>query len=282
MAALLECQNTSLLGIPRMYSDERYRRWVLKQVKDPVVRQFWREFEDLDPRLIQEAIGPVLNKIVPVLAAPPLRNILGQVTSTFDVRFVMDNRRIFVANLAKGLIGDKANLLGSLLVTQFQLAAMSRASLPEAERRDCMLCVDEFSSFITDSFASMLSETRKYRLGLTLSTQFSTAIPPMVRDAAFGNCGTVASFRVGHADAELMSTHLGGPRAEELTALNNGEAVMRMIDRGKIAGPFMVRTLPPIEVPHGRRNRVVAQSRKRYTLPRKLVEDRIKRWMNST
>lgn len=174
VAALLDCENVSLLGVQRMLSDAKYRRWVVKQVKDPVVRVFWTtEFENYDRKFLLEAIAPIQNKVGQLLMSPHVRNILGQVRSRIDARFMMDNGRIFIANLSKGALGaDKANLLGALWVTQFQLAAMSRVDTPEADRRDFHLYVDEFHSFASDSFASILSEARKYRLCLTLSHQY--------------------------------------------------------------------------------------------------------------
>lgn len=189
VAALLDCQNVSLLGLQRMLSDARYRAWVVRQIKDPVVRHFWQsEFESHDRKTKAEMVSPILNKIGPMLMAPPIRNILGQVQSRIDARFMMDNGRIFVANLAKGKLGaDKANLLGSFLVAQFQLAAMSRADTPEETRRDFFLYVDEFHSFVSDAFAAILSEARKYRLCLTLSHQYprgQSGIRPQARLAS--------------------------------------------------------------------------------------------------
>ena len=165
VAALLDCENVSLLGVQRMLVDERYREWVVKQVKDPSVRSFWLdEFTSYDNRFLGEVLSPVRNKVGQLLMAPPMRHVLGQVASTFDPRFMMDHGRILIANLSKGRLGeDKSNLLGAILVTQFQLAAMSRSNIPEEKRRDFYLYIDEFHNFSTDSFASILSEARKYR-----------------------------------------------------------------------------------------------------------------------
>src|SRR5262249_37925201 len=159
-------QNVSLLGASRILVDARYRKWVVKQITDPMLRSFWfNEFENYDPRFQREAVAPIQNKLGAFLMNAPIRNILGQVKSKVDLRFMMDDQRILIANLAKGQLGeDKANLLGSLLTTQFQLAAMSRASIPEVLRKDFFLVIDEFHNFTTDSFASILSEARKYRL----------------------------------------------------------------------------------------------------------------------
>src|SRR5580698_4516332 len=171
VAALLDCDNTSILGIQRMLVDARYRRWVVRQVKDPAVRAYWeREFERYRPDFMQEAIAPIQNKVGQLVMSAPLRHVLGQVQRKVDPRFMMDNGRILIANLSKGLLGDeKANLLGSLLVSSFELAALGRVDLPESRRRDFHLYIDEFHNFTTDSFATLLSEARKYRLSLTLS-----------------------------------------------------------------------------------------------------------------
>jgi type IV secretory pathway TraG/TraD family ATPase VirD4 len=163
VAALLECQNTSLLGVQRMLADSRYRDWVVRQVRDPAVRSFWeKEFAGYDRRFLSEVISPVQNKVGQLLMSPPVRLAIGQVRSRLDPRFLMDNRRILIANLSKGRLGeDKSALLGALLVSQFQAAAMARAEVPEEGRRDFYLYIDEFHNFTTDSFASILSEARK-------------------------------------------------------------------------------------------------------------------------
>jgi len=199
-AALLDCENVTILGVQRMLSDARYRAWVVKQIKDPMVRSFWvNEFEHYDKRFLHEAIAPIQNKVGQLLMSPHVRNILGQVRSRINARFIMDNGRIFIADVSKGKLGaDKSNLLGAMLVTQFQLAAMSRADMPEEKRRDFFLYVDEFQSFASDSFISILSEARKYRLCLTLSHQYIDQLRPEIRDAVFGNVGSMVAFRVGH------------------------------------------------------------------------------------
>jgi Type IV secretion-system coupling protein DNA-binding domain len=163
VATLMECENASLIGISRLLSDPEYRRWALKQVEDPGLLSFWQyEFERYDERFLREAIAPIQNKVGRLLLTPVVRNIFGQVKSKVSARFMMDNRRIFIANLAKGAVGeDTANLLGALLVTQFEQAAMSRIDRGEESRADFHLVVDEFQSFATDSFEGILSEARK-------------------------------------------------------------------------------------------------------------------------
>lgn len=284
VAALLDCENVSLLGLQRMLSDPGYRAWVVKQVKDPVVRTFWEhEFESHDKRTKAEMVSPILNKVGPILMTPQLRNILGQVRNRIDARFMMDNRRIFIANLSKGKLGaDKANLLGSFLVAQFQLAAMSRADVQEEERRDFMLYVDEFHSFVSTSFTSILSEARKYRLSLTLSHQYLGQLKPEILDAVIGNVGSVVAFRMGHTDAEAFEKTFGGSFvASQFTGLDNGEVLAKILAAGKEGEPFTGRTLPPQGKRHGRRETIIRRSREKYALRRSEVEAKIRAWFGS-
>ena len=180
ISALAHCPNTSLLGLNRLLTDPAYRRWVVNQVTDPFLRDFWEnEYESWEPRFMREAIAPIQNKAGQLLLSPVIRNIIGQVRNKVSIPFVMDEGRIFIANLSKGEIGhDKSNLLGSLLITQFQLAAMARNRQPEHQRRDFYLFVDEFQNFATESFTSILAEARKYRLNLTLSHQYIAQLSP--------------------------------------------------------------------------------------------------------
>ena len=281
VTALLDCKNVSLLGLQRMLTDEGYRKWVVKQVKDPVVRSFWEhEFESHDKRTKVEMVSPILNKVGPILMAPQLRNILGQVKNRIDARFMMDNDRIFIANLSKGLLGaDKANLLGSFLVSQFQTAAMARAEKPEDERRDFMLYVDEFQSFVSDSFAVILSEARKYRLCLTLSHQYLSQLKEGILDAVLGNVGTLISFRVGHRDAEELEKAFGKTyTASHFAMLNNREVYAKPLVEGREGEPFLGKTLPPEPIRFSRRNTIISRSRAKYSTPRHVVERRILAW----
>ena len=282
VAALVECENVSLLGLQRMLSDTRYRAWVVKQVKDPLVRSFWvNEFEGYERKFLQEAVAPIQNKVGQLLMSPTMRNILGQVRSTIDARFMMDDGRIFIANLAKGKLGeDKSNLLGALLVTQFQLAAMSRADLPQKERRDFRLFVDEFQSFTSDSFASILSEARKYRLGLTLSHQYIEQVKPEVRQAVFGNVGSLVAFRVGQADAELLEREFGHAyNSSQFTHLNNYQVLVKLMSNGGYGEPFIGKTLPSLREKQGFRDTLIRRSREKYAIGRKTIENRILRWL---
>ncbi len=282
VAALLDCENTSLLGIPRMLSDAQYRSWVVKQIKDPMVKAFWvNEFDSYDRKFAQEAIAPIQNKVGQLVMSPAIRNILGQVRSKIDFRFMMDRKKIFIANLSKGRLGeDKANLLGAVLVTKFQLAAMSRATMPESERKDFLLSIDEFQNFSTDSFASILSEARKYRLCLTLSHQYMDQLRDEIRKAVFGNVGSIISFRVGPTDASFLEQEFGNGYAPgRFTELANHEVCAKLLIGGHYAAPFTATTLPPLSVNYGRREKIIRRSREKYAIRREVVEDKINRWI---
>jgi hypothetical protein len=274
--------NATILGAQRMLTDNRYREWVLRQVDDPMVRSFWEdEFAGYDKRLLSEAVAPLQNKIGQLVMSPILRNILGQVGNRIDLRQVMDRGKIFIANLAKGDLGeDKSNLLGSMLVAGFQFAAMGRSEVPMSERRDWFLYVDEFQNFATDSFATILSEARKYRLNLTLSHQYIGQLTEPVRDAVFGNVGTMISFRVSEADARMLSPEYGfEPRA--FTDLTNFEARVRPLVQGVQITPLLIRTEAGTQRSHGRRLSIIRRSRDAHGTRRALVENRISRWTGS-
>lgn len=282
IVALLDCQNTSLLGVNRMLTDERYRAWVIRQIKDPFVKNFWaEEFANYDPRFMREAIAPIQNKLGQFLMNPPIRNILGQVKSKINFRFMMDTGRVFIANLSKGKLGtDKANLLGSLLTTQFQIAAMSRADTPEHQRRDFHLFIDEFHNFTTDSFAAILAEARKYRLCLTLSHQYVDQLSPEVRQAVFGNTGTMISFRIGHTDAEILAKDFADtfiPR--QFVDLDRYQIFVRLMENGIASTPFAAKTLPAINNSHTWRQKLIERSRERFCASRNNVEAKLRQWV---
>ena len=282
ITALLDCQNTSLLGVNRMLTDDKYRAWVIRQIKDPFIKEFWEhEFASYDERFRREAVAPIQNKLGQFLLNPVIRNILGQVRCKVSFPFIMDNERLFIANLSKGKIGhDKANLLGSLLVTQFQLAAMRRASQPEEKRKDFHLFIDEFQNFTTDSFAAILSEARKYRLCLTLSHQYVDQLPLPIQRAVFGNAGTIIAFSVGYADAELLRKELGHTFSTNAIAeLWRFEAVVRLLQDGTSLTPFLAKLPPAVGNGCGRRDILTNLSRQRFSTPRAVVEARLDRWM---
>ncbi len=283
IAALLDCENASLLGVNRLLSDEKYRAWVIKQVKDPFIKEFWEhEFAGYDDRFRREAIAPIQNKLGQFLLNPVIRNILGQVKCKVSFPFIMDNQRLFIANLSKGKIGhDKANLLGSLLTTQFQLAAMRRASQPEEERRDFYLFIDEFQNFTTDSFAAILAEARKYRLCLTLSHQYVDQIALPIRQAVFGNVGTLLSFRVGNTDAEVLQKEFGNTfMAQQFVDLERFGVYCKILENGTNTQPFSGTTLQPLHIRDRRATAHIRHSRRKFARTRDETEAALARWQS--
>jgi len=283
VSALLDCRNATLLGVNRMLTDDAFRAKVARQIKDPFIRAFWdREYAGYDERFKREAIAPIQNKIGQFLMNPVVRNILGQVKSKVSIPFIMDNRRLFIANLSKGKLGhEKANLLGSLLTTQFQLAAMARSDVPEETRRDYYLFIDEFQNFSTDAFASILAEARKYRSCLILSHQYIDQLPLPIRQAVFGNVGTLVAFRMGNTDAEVMEKELGHAfPASFLADLDRFEAVVRLLENGANREPFRAKMLPPLQSLVGRKDKLIRRSREQFAVSRTVIEDKLNRWMD--
>jgi hypothetical protein len=281
--SLLEYPNTTMLGITRLLQDRDFRRRVTRKIEDPVVKAFWeKEFEVMQERTRTEAISPILNKVGQFLASPIIRNIVGQPKSTIDLRFAMDRGKIIIANLSKGKLGeDNSALLGAMLVTKFQIDAMSRADIPEKERKDFYLYVDEFQNFATESFATILSEARKYRLNLTMANQYIAQMPEEVRDAVFGNVGTLLSFQVGFDDAEYLSQQFAEEALPaDLVSLSKYTAYTRLLIDGMPSKTFSLDTLPPpeLEMEEDRKEKIRKVVRERYSKKREMVEDKIKRW----
>jgi hypothetical protein len=247
LLALLEFPGSTLLDVPKMLDDSVFRAHVLAQVQNAQVRRFWlREYQAYPARFRAEAIAPIQNKVGEFLVNPILRRIVGQPKSTFDLRRVMDDGKILLVNLAKGRIGeDTASLLGAMLVTKIGLAALSRADVAEESRRDFYLYVDEFPSFTTNAFASMLAEMRKYRVGLVLAHQYLTQLDEPMRDAILGNVGTTVAFRVGLTDALLFEKEFYPDfRASDLVSLPNYQIYLKLMIDGVVSKPFSALTLP--------------------------------------
>ncbi len=288
--ALLDTPGTTLLGIPRILVDKDYRRKIIDNVKDPVVRSFWiQEYENYNDRFRGEAIAPIQNKVGQFLSTSFVRNIVGQSKSSFSVYDVMNKGKILLVNVSKGRIGeDNAALLGAMLITKIQLAAMERVRIPEEERKDFYLYVDEFQNFATESFATILSEARKYRLNLTLAHQYVgqlvTETTTKVRDAVFGNCGTLIVFRVGATDAEFLENEFTPEfEIQDLVNLPNRNIYVKLMVNGITSRPFSAETLPA-HGPSGvedMTDRIVEMSRKKYGRSRKDVEVEIERWSGS-
>lgn len=277
--ALLDRPETTMLDITRMLTDKEFRKETLGYCRDTVVLQFWNvEFASWNDKFVAEAIAPVLNKVGAFTANPIIRNIIGQPKSTFNIRQIMDEGKILIVNLSKGLIGeDNAAILGSFLVTKIQLAAMSRSDIPDVrDRRPFYLYVDEFQNFATDSFATILSEARKYGLNLTVANQYISQMSETVRDAVFGNVGTMISFRVSADDAPILAKQFE-PNFEsiDLLQMHNRNFVINMVIGGEKTPAFSARSLelPPSQAdntPH-----IIEHSRRMYSKSREDVEREI-------
>ena len=248
LLALLDQDKPTLADVVRLLSDDAFRRGVGQRVENPQVRSFWlREYPGYPDRFRAEAIAPIQNKVGAFLANPLLYGILSGRREGIDLRRVMDEGKILLVNLAKGKIGeDTANLLGSLLVSSIGNAAFSRADTPETERRHFWLYLDEFQNFTTLSLASMLSELRKYRVGLVLAHQYLSQLAPEIRDAIIGNVGTIISFRIGLADAEIIAREFYPEITEgDLVYLPNHEIYLKLMTLGVQTHPFSAETLAP-------------------------------------
>ena len=280
LLALLDRPETTLLDISRMLTDKDFRKETLDYCQDVTVLQFWKhEFGQWNEKQVNESIAPVLNKVGAFTANPIIRNIIGQPKSSFDVRKIMDEGKILVVNLSKGLIGeDNAAILGAFLVTKVQLAAMSRSDIPNvADRRPFYLYVDEFQNFATDSFAVILSEARKYGLNLTVANQYISQMTDSVRDAVFGNVGTTISFRVSADDAPILAKQFEPTFDEsDLIQMNNRHFIISMIINGEKVPAFSATTLSLPETPQDNFDAIVESSRRLYARNRAEVEAEIR------
>jgi hypothetical protein len=281
LLALLETEDPTMLGVTRMLTDKTYRKQVISQVQDPVVKHFWvNEFSSYSEKFANEAVAPILNKVGQFLSSTVVRNIIGQQHSTFDFRSAMDEGKIILINLATGKIGeDNAALLGAMMITKIQLAAMSRANVPEEQRRDFYLYVDEFQNFATDSFAVILSEARKYHLALTMANQYIAQMPETVKNAVFGNVGTMITFRVGAGDASLMEKEFAPSfEASDLVNLPAINIYIKESIDGITSVPFSAQTLTLSENVEGHQEEIRKQSQAKYGRDRAQVEDSINKW----
>ena len=285
LLALLENPGSTLLGVNRMYADKGYREEVVRNVSDPTVKTFWEdEFAKWDERFMREATAAIQNKIGQFTANPIVRNIIGQTTSSFDFREVMDNKKILLINLSKGRIGEQnAGLLGGMLITKIYLAAMSRADLPKPEMAKLppfFLFVDEFQNFANESFADILSEARKYKLNLIMAHQYVEQMEEEVRDAVFGNVGTTVSFRVGPLDAELLEkVFVPTFTQEDIVNLGRFQIYLTLMIDGVGSKPFSATTMGPLpKNPISMREEVIEFSRKNFSKPREEVQKYIDEW----
>jgi hypothetical protein len=275
---LLEYPDSTLLDIPRLLTDKDFRQHVLEFVRHQEVREFWFfEFEKYSAWLRSEAVSPILNKVGQFLTSTPLRNIVGQNKNTFRLRKVMDEEKILVVNLAKGKIGeDNCSLLGAMIVTRIQLAALSRSDLPENKRKAFCLYVDEIHNFLTLSFADILSEARKYGLNLVLAHQYIEQLDQKIRAAILGNAGTIISFRVGAEDAKYLAREFH-PVFEETDLVNlaNYHIYLKLLIDGVASRAFSATTLGPPNRKSPYKKEIIEKTRKTYAKPRKEVEREI-------
>ena len=284
MLALLEYPEPTILSINRMLIDKEFRKKVVANITDATVKNAWDELQKWDDKRWSEAAGSLINKVGQFTTNPVIRNIIGQAKSTFDFRKAMDERKIIIINLSKGMIGEQnAPLLGAMLITKIYLAAMSRADLSPnvmAQMPPFYFYVDEFQNFANDSFASILSEARKYKLALTVANQYIAQMEETIRDAVFGNMGTTIAFRVGPLDAEFMEKVF----APVFTQDNLQNIVFRQfyitlqID-GMGSKPFSAQSLDMImPLQTSLRDRVIEASRKQFARPRMEVNKTIIDW----
>ncbi len=280
--ALLDYPDSTMLGITRMLTDKEFRKKVVREVQDPVVKNFWlNEFASWNDKFANEAVAPVLNKVGAFTANPLIRNVIGQPKSALNLRKIMDEGKILIINLSQGLIGeDNASVLGALMVTKLQLSAMSRANVPLNERRPFYLYVDEFQNFATDSFAVILSEARKYGLNLTVANQYIAQIAETaVKDAVFGNVGSIVTFRVGADDASYLAKYFK-PVFEDtdIVTLNNQHILLSMSIDGEKAPPFSATTLIMPEPERDLSAEIITQSRANFASSKEEVVKAVNDW----
>ena len=284
--ALLDTPGNTMLGIARMLVDKKFRQRIVANIRDPVVKSFWvDEFANYNDKFRSEAIAPIQNKVGQFLSSALIRNIVGQTKSSIDLRELMDQKKILLLNLSKGRIGeDNSALLGAMFITKLQLAAMSRVDVPEDERKDFYLYVDEFQNFATESFATILSEARKYRLNLTIAHQYIgqliTENSTKIKDAVFGNVGTIILFRIGATDAEALESEFDPTfTPNDMVNLTKYHIYLKLMINGVSSHPFSGVTLQPLAQKTGNEDKVIKVSRERYGNKREEIEERITKWM---
>jgi len=240
----------TLVEIPRMFTDNDFLSERLSRVSDPIVRNFWlKEWQQTTGSTRSDMLGYVVSKVGRFIENEMMRNIIGQSRSGFDLSEIMDNKKIFLANLSKGLTGEvNSSLLGLILVSKMQMAAMRRARIPEEERKDFYLYIDEFQNFTTDSIATILSEARKYRLNLIIAHQYMPQLKPEIRNAVLGNVGSMGAFRIGAEDAELLEKQFSPEFTRfDLINIDNFNLIIKMMVENKISSAFKMLINRPLE-----------------------------------
>lgn len=278
--ALLEREGSTLLDLPRLLNDWEFRREVIVRLNDPVVRAFWEsEYENYPKVFRTETISPIQNKVGQYLSSFLIRNIVGQQENRFDLKEVLDAGKVLLVNLSKGRIGeDNSRLLGAMLVTKLYLTALSRVNVPEPERRFFALYVDEFQDFATESFANVLSESRKYNLGLTITNQYFGQLEEQVRASVLGNVGTLVAFRVGAEDSDILAREFSPVfSAEDLISLPEYQIYLKLLINGTASEAFSANTLPQPNRKSYHREEIIKASREKYCTPREVVEKEIRK-----
>ncbi len=285
LLALIEYPGATLMGVNKMYSDKEFRKKIVDNIKDPAVKSFWvDEYAKYTDKFASEATPAIQNKIGQYTLNPLIRNIIGQPTSSFDIREIMDKKKIFIINLSKGRIGEQnMNLLGGMFVTKIYLAAMSRAELSQSEIDKLppfYFYVDEFQNFANESFAQILSEARKYKLCLTVANQYVTQMVDEVRDAILGNVGSMVTFRIGPSDAEVFEKEFAPTfTAQDLTNLGFAQIYLRLMIGGMTSKPFSAHTLGPWPKPEFvYLDKMIDASRRNFARPKEEVENEINSW----
>lgn len=287
MLSVVEYPNATMMHIMRVLTDKNFREEVLEHVNDPIVLKFWRtEFDKWSDTQRNEAIAPITNKVGQFLSSSVVRNIFGQPMSKLNMRKVMDEGKILLINLSKGKIGeDNTEMIGSFIVTKLQIDAMSRANIPEKDRRPFYLHIDEFQNFATDSFAVILSEARKYRLALIVANQYTSQLSETIRNAIFGNVGSIVSFNVGYDDAvDIAQQFKELLTANDLISIPKFRAYIRLMVDGIMSDVFSMSTIPlsQPELSAEIKDKIRSQSRQRYATERGKLEELIKIWSNKT
>ncbi len=280
MAALMADKDNpgTLVEIPRMFTDVQFMEERMSKVADPMVRNFWlKEWRQTTGQTRSDMLGYVVSKIGRFVSDEMMRNIIGQQKSGFDLAKIMNEKKIFLANLSKGMTGElNSSLLGLVLVSKMQIAALRRARIPEEEREDFYLYVDEFQNFTTESVATILSEARKYRLNLIIAHQYMPQLKEEIKDAVVGNVGTMASFRIGATDAEFLEKQFEPEFSKfDLGNIDNFQYITRMMINNKITSPFKVAALRALEGDQEIGKKVKEVSKIKYGKPRTIVEAEI-------
>jgi len=282
---LLDYKGATMLSIIKVLTDTKFRRQVIEKIDDPVIKDFFlNEYERYDQKFRTEAVAPIQNKVGQFLSSTVIRNIVGQEQSTIDIRKIMDEQKILLVDLSMGKIGeDNSALLGSMMITKIQMAAMSRADMPKHLRVPFYLYVDEFQNFATDSFAVILSEARKYGLSLMMANQYIAQMPENVANAVFGNVGTIITFRVGAQDSEaLQREFMPVFDATDLINQNNHNIYIKMAIDGITSAPFSAKTILPYYEKSDLTEKIIGQSRTKYSTPREEIEKEIREKTENT